>query len=91
VDRTPQVALGLVTGLGFLSGIFIGPSDNPLLSGFTCGLGAASMILLLTAVPTFIVTAVLSARVFSWREPFGRRFMKNLDATIEFLLQGWWS
>jgi hypothetical protein len=85
------VALGLVAGLGFLSGIFVGPSDNPLLSGLICGFGAVSLFLLLTAVPAFIVTAVQSIRGSSCREPFGRRFMKNLDATMEFLFQGWWS
>jgi hypothetical protein len=84
------VALGLVAGLGFLSGIFIGPSDEPLLSGLICGLGAATVFLLLTAVPAFIVTVTQSIRSSSCREPFRRRFMKNLDATMEFLLQGWW-
>jgi len=94
------VTVLLVFGLGFLSGAFIGTSDNGLLRGVLVGLGAAALFLVLTSSLAFLWTVVQSVRHFrrlrskdeeyaeSRREPFGRHFKSNLDAIMGSVAQG---
>ena len=105
-QRHPVLAiLAIVFVLGFVSGIFIDPADNILLSGLISGTGGASLFLLLTAVPALIMTVVQSAKYASQeaharpvgvaidkdqgRKPFHRRFVNNLEKAMDFLSQGW--
>jgi hypothetical protein len=100
--RRPPVLITvlLVFGLGFVSGIFNGPTENVVLSGLVVGLAGTAIFVLLTSIPALVLTVAQSIRrvsrprsntdeiVESGGEPFHRRFMKNLEATMEFVAQG---
>ena len=78
----------LVFGVGLLSGALIGRAGNFLISAYVGGVLGVALFLLLTSISALIVTVVQSIR-HPCREPFGRRFMKNLEGTMELLIQGW--
>jgi hypothetical protein len=93
------VTVLLVFALGFLSGAFLGPTDNRLLSGLSVGLAATGFFLVLSIFPAFLWTLIQSTRHDLARrslekdtepepEPFRRRFMENLEATMDFVVQG---
>ena len=78
----------IVFVVGLLCGVFAGRTGNALLSALIGGVGGASLFLLLTSVPALLITVFQSI----WRgglKSFGSRFMRNLDGTMEFLIQGW--
>lgn len=97
--------LAIVFVLGFVSGMFIDPADNILLSGLISGTGGAALFLLLTTVPALILTVVQSVKYATQeararpadvgidedqsRKPFHQRFVDNLEKAMDFLSQGW--
>jgi hypothetical protein len=78
----------LVFGVGLLSGALVGRAGHVLLSALIGGAIGTLLFLLLTSAPALIITVVQSIRR-ACPESFGRRFMRNLEGTMELLIQGW--
>jgi hypothetical protein len=81
------VTVLLVFGVGLLSGAFVGRAGNVLLSAFIGGVIGTVLFLLLASAPALIITVVSIRRACP--DSFARRFMRNLEGTIELLIQGW--
>lgn len=67
---------GMFGGVGFLRGALLG------------GFGGSLPFLVVSAVPALAITLVQSLRA-NQQGSFSQRFKKNLDGTVEFVIQGW--